>query len=319
MHCPRCRQPAPWGYGPTGACAYCGQPLPAPQWVAAPPGGQRGGRPRHGRYFGPPAYPHQPRGGFPLLTWRSPTSFEPVPVSNAQRAKTLAGTAGPLLWLAAAASLLAAAAELWRYRLLLDSRFDALPADRLRLCDALVVTGGVVAALACGLAALVTLLWVLRTYAAAAEFAGVRPSRSPAVLLAGWLVPGANLVMPGSALSEIEHAGLRRPPNHRPAPSRLLRVWWLAWAVSVLLAWTALAWSLRESTQAKADGVLLHAAVDVAAAVAAALTAIVIRRLTRLLLPVAAGRVRRMQVVRVKAPAEGVAATATTANTATTR
>jgi uncharacterized protein DUF4328 len=306
LYCPRCRRPAPWGYGPTGTCAYCGQSLPAPQWVAAPPGGQGAGRPRHTRYLGPPAYRQQPRGGFPLLTWRSPTSFEPVPVSHAQRAKALAGTAGPLLWLAAAVSLLAAAAELWRYRMLLDSRFDALPASRLRLSDALVVTGGVVAALACGLAALVTLLWVLRAYAAAAEFAGVRPSRSPAVLLAGWLVPGVNLLVPGSTLSEIEHAGLRRPPDRRPAPSRLLCVWWLAWAASVLLAWTALAWSLRESTQAKADGVLLHAAVDVAAAATAVLTAIVIRRLTRLLLPVAAARVRRMQVVRVKA--EGVTA-----------
>src|SRR5215470_5238439 len=342
-HCPRCRRLAPSGYGPTGACVYCGQPLSAPQWVAVPPGGSvppgdhgagrprdgrhpgdarppegrypGAGRPRDGRYpgdirppdgryHGPPAYALQPRWGFPLLTWRSPKTFEPVPVSYAQRAKALAGTAGPLLWLAAAVSLLAAAAELWRYRLLLDSRFDALPAGRLRMSDVLVVTGGVMAALACGLAALVTLLWVLRAYAAAAEFAGVRPSRSPAVLLAGWLLPVANLLVPGATLSEIEHAVLRRPPGRRPAPSRLVRGWWLAWAGSVLLAWTALAWSLLESTQAKADGVLLHVAVDVAAAVAAAVTAIVVRSLTKLLQPVAAGRLRRMQVVRVKAPAQ---------------
>jgi Domain of unknown function (DUF4328) len=277
--------------------------LSAPQWVAAPPGDHGATmRRRRDRYLGPPAYSHHPRWGFPLLTWRSPTSFEPVPMSCGQRAKALAGTAGPLLWLAAAVSLLAAAAELWRYRLLLDSRFDALPAGRLRLSDALVVTGGVVAALACGLAALVTLLWMLRAYAAAADFAGVRPSRRPAVLLAGWLLPVANLMVPGSTLTEIEHAGLRRPPDRRPTPSRLVRAWWLAWAASVLLAWTALAWSLRESTQAKADGVLLHVAVDVAAAVAAALTAIVIRSLTRLLQPVAAGRLRRMRVVRVEAP-----------------
>jgi Domain of unknown function (DUF4328) len=309
--CPRCRRPLPAAYGPASACAYCGQSLSAPQWVAAPPGSHDAAPPRHGRYLGPPAYTHQPRWGFPLLTWRSPTSFEPVPASHAQRAKALAGTAEPLLWLAAAVSLLAAAAELWRYRLLLDSRFDALPAGRLRVSDALVVTGGVVAALACGLAALVMLLWVLRAYAAAAEFAGVRPSRSSAVLLAGWLLPGANLLVPGSTLAEIEHASLRRPPGRRPVPSRLVRSWWVAWAASVLLAWIALAWSLRESTQAKADGVLLHVAVDVAAALAAALTAIVVRSLTRLLQPVAAGRIRRMRVVRVKAAAETATAIAT--------
>jgi hypothetical protein len=266
-------------------------------------------RPRDGRYLGPPAYSIQPRWGFPLLTWRSPKSFEPAPVSHGHRAKALAGTAGPLLWLAAAVSLLAAAAELWRYRLLLDSRFDALPAGRLRLSDALVVTGGVVAALAGGLAALVTLLWVLRAYAAAAEFAGVRPSRSPAFLLAGWLLPGVNLLVPGSTLSEIEHAGLGRPPDSRPAPSRLVRGWWLAWVASVLLAWTALAWSLGESTQAKADGVLLHVAVDVAAAVSAALTAVVVRTLTTLLQPVVPGRIRRMRVVRVETGANAAVTT----------
>src|SRR5215470_11672890 len=115
LHCPRCRRLAPSGSGPTGVCVYCGQPLSALAWVAMPPGGQTAARPREGRYLGPPAYSLQPRWGFPLLTWRSPKTFEPVPVSYAQRAKALAGTAGPLLWLAAAVSLLAAAAELWRY------------------------------------------------------------------------------------------------------------------------------------------------------------------------------------------------------------
>ena len=145
--------------------------------------------------------------------------------------------------------------------------------------------------------------------AAAAEFAGVRPSRSPAVLLAGWLLPGANLLVPGSTLSEIEHAGLGRPRDRRPVPSGLVRGWWLAWVASVLLAWTALAWSLGESTQVKADGVLLHVAVDIAAAVSAALTAIVVRSLTRLLQPVDAGLIRRMQVVRVEAGTQAAATT----------
>jgi hypothetical protein len=230
-----------------------------------------------------------------------------VPVGNRQRARSLAGTAAPLLWLTGAVSLLTAAAELWRYRLLLASRGDALPAGSLRVSDALVVTGGVVSVLACGVAGLVTVTWVVRAYAAAAELAGVAPSRPARHLLAGWLVPGLNLVVAGSSLAEIEHAVLGRPPGRRPRPSPLVLAWWAAWALGVLLAGVTLLWSRLEGTQALADGVLLHAAVDVLAAVTAVLTALVIRSLTGLLQPVPPGRARRMVVVRLGAghqPAE---------------
>ena len=182
----------------------------------------------------------------------------------------------------------------------IQAAIDALPAGQLRLSDALVVTGGVVAALACGLAALVSLLWVLRAYAAAAELAGVRPSRSPAVVVAGWLVPVANLLIPGSTLAEIEHAALGRPAARRPTPSVLLMAWWASWVAGVLLAWLTIAWSFQDSTQAQADGVLLHAAADVVAAVVAILTAIVVRSLTRLLQPVDTEHIRRMQLLAVR-------------------
>ncbi len=269
-------------------------------WVAWPPGGyQVRGPQRRPRYTGPPSYPIPPRWGFPLVTWRRSTSFEPVPVSHRQRARSLAGTVQPLLWLAAGTSLLTAAAEVWRYVLLLDSRFDALPADRLRVSDALVVTGGVVSVVACALAGLITLGWVIRAYPAAAELAGVRPARSTRELLVGWLVPGLNLFVPGSTLSEIEHAVLGRPEGERPSPSMLVRAWWAVWVAGALAAAVALLWTLRESTQAQADGVLLHAVVDVLAAAAAVLTVVVVRTFTRLLQPVVAGRFRRMVVVPV--------------------
>jgi hypothetical protein len=298
--CPRCRRQQPSGQHARGACAYCGQFLSTVDWVAWPPGGYPPRRLRtRPSYTGPPSYPVPPRWGFPLVTWRRPRSFEPVPVSSMQRARSLAGTAAPLLWLTAAVSLLAAAAEGWRYRLLLDSRGDALPAGRLRISDALVVTGGVVSVLACGLAGLVTVMWVLRAHAAAAELAGVAPSRPARHLLAGWLVPGLNLVVPGSSLAEIEHAVLGRPPARRPRPSALVLVWWVAWDLGALLAAVTLLWSRLDGTQALADGVLLHAAVDVLAAVTAALTALVVRSLTGLLQPVPPGRARRMVVVRL--------------------
>jgi Domain of unknown function (DUF4328) len=254
------------------------------------------------RYTGPPSYPVPPRWGFPLVTWRRQKSFEPVPVSNRQRARALAGTAQPLLWLAAGISLLTAAAEAWRYALMLDSRADALPAGALRTSDALVITGGVVSVLAGALAGLVILAWTLRAYAAAAELAGVRPSRSSRDLLLGWLVPGLNLFVPGSALAEIEHAVTGRPPRRRPKPSKLVLAWWVAWDCGAVVASITMLWSLRDGTQALADGVVLHAVVDVLAAVTAALTAVVVRVLTELLQPAVAGTMRRLVVVRVETP-----------------
>jgi len=298
--CPRCGRLPPPGHPSRGVCVHCGQFLPTVDWVAWPPGGYQVRGPKtQPRYTGPPSYPVPPRWGFPLVTWRRPKSFEPVPVGDRQRARSLAGTARPLLWLAAGLSLLTAAAEVWRYALLLDSRSDALPAGRLRVSDALVVTGGVVSVLACALAGLVTLLWALRAYPAAAALAGVSPSRSQRSLLAGWLVPGLNLFVPGSTLSEIEHALLHRDPAERPRPSRLVLAWWVAWVVSVAMGGVTLLWSLGESTQALADGVVLHAVTDVAAAVVAVLTAVVVGTLTALLQPAVAGRSRRMIVVSV--------------------
>lgn len=301
--CPRCGRAQQRS---RGTCVYCGQFLATVDWVAWPPGGYQVRGPRtQPRYAGPPSYPVPPRWGFPLVTWRRPRSFEPAPTSNRQRARALAGTAQPLLWLTAIMSLLTAGAEAWRYALLLASRTDALPAGTLRISDALVITGGVVSVLAAALAGLVTLLWMLRTYAAAAELAGVAPSRSLRDLLIGWLVPGLNLFVPGSSLAEIEHAVAGRPPGQRPNPSLLVRVWWVAWGCGIVAAGGTALWSLRESTQALADGVVLHAVVDVLAAIAAALTAVVVKVLTGLLQPVVAGTVRRMVVVRVETPAMG--------------
>jgi Domain of unknown function (DUF4328) len=298
--CPRCGHRQPLGQQASGVCVYCGQFLATVDWIAGPPGGYQVPAPRvRPRYTGPPSYPVPPRWGFPLVTWRRPTSFEPAPVNDRLRARALAGTAQPLLWLAAAISLLTAGVEGWRYALLLDSRTDALPADPLRTSDALVVTGGVVSVLACAVAGLVTLAWVLRAYPAASELAGIAPSRSPRELLIGWLVPGVNLFVPGSTLAEIEHAVLGRPPQRRPIPSPLIRVWWAAWSAGVVLAGVTLLWSLRDSTQALADGVVLHAVVDVLAAITAALTAVVVRSLTTLMEPAATGRPRRMIVVRI--------------------
>lgn len=252
-------------------------------------------------YTGPPSYPAPPRWGFPLVAWRPPRLLTAAPAPAVDRVRAQAGSAVPLLWLAGAVALVTAAAEIWRYTILLDSRFDAVPAGPLRASDALVVAGGVVSLLACALAGMTVIGWSLRAYEAAAERAGVTPPRPRWQLIAGWLVPGLNLALPGAVLAEIEHAATGGDPARRPRPSRLLLLWWAAWAGGLLLVWVTLLWGLRGSVQAQADGVLLHAAVDLAAAVVAGLTAVVVRRLTALVLPVPPGT-RRMQVVRLCGP-----------------
>jgi hypothetical protein len=62
----------------------------------------------------------------------------------------------------------------------------------------------------------------------------------------------------------------------------------------VIMSAVVLVWSLRTGVQARADGVVLHAVLDVLAAVTAGVTAVLVTRLTRLLGP---PKVRRRELV----------------------
>ena len=225
--------------------------------------------------------------------------FTAAAPSDAERMRVLAGSVVPVLWLVAVVAAVAAGAELWRYTILLDSRFDAVPAAPLRASDALVVTAGWLTLIAGGLAVLLTLTWLVRTYAGAADAAGVRPARPRWQLVLGVLAPGVNLLLPGAVLAEIEHAALGADPARRPRPSRLLTWWWGLWATGLLAATGTALWSRLDSVQARADGVILHAVTDLLAAVVAVLTAVVVRRLTALLSPVEPGHFRHRVVLRV--------------------
>ncbi len=213
--------------------------------------------------------------------------------------RALAAVAVPLLGLTAVLVLVTGGAEAWRYALLLDSRTDAVPAGPLHASDTLVVTGGVVSLLCSVLAGAVTVGWLVHANAAAARAAAVTPARPGWRLVVGVLVPGMNLVVPGAALAEVEHAALGQDPHRRPHPSRLIIVWWVIWAAGLVLAGAAILWNLRSDVQARADGVLLHVATDLVAGVVAITTIVVVRRLTRLLSPVGLSSSRRMVVVRV--------------------
>ena len=255
--------------------------------------------PSQPRYTGPPSYPMPPRWGFSRLGWRWPAPEIGPAVSSVEQMRGLAATAIPLLGLTALLMLATAGAEIWRYALGLDSRTDAVPAGPLHASDAFVITGGVVSQLAGMLAGTVTVGWLIRACTVAARAVKVTPARRPWQLVAGVVVPGVNLLVPGAVLAELEHAALGRDPGRRPRPSRLVIAWWAIWATGLVLVAITMLWNLRDGVQARADGVLLHAATDLVAAGVAIATIVVVRRLTRLLSPAKLIDARRMVVVRV--------------------
>ncbi len=250
-------------------------------------------------YTGPPSYPMPPRWGFSRLGWRSSATEIASAVSSVERMRGLAAAAVPLLGLTAILMVATAGAETWRYTLLLDSRTDAVPAGPLHASDALVITGGVISLLAGILAGAVTVGWLIRACAVAAQTARITPARRPWQLVAGVLVPGMNLLVPGAVLAELEHAALGRDSGRRPRPSRLVIGWWAVWVAGLVLVASTMLWSLRDGVQARADGVLLHAATDLVAGIVAIVTIVVVRRLTRLLTPAKLIGAPRMVVVRI--------------------
>ena len=201
------------------------------------------------------------------------------------------------MWALAAVALLAAGAETWRYVLLLASREGALSADAVAASDALVLAAGTGTVLL-GLAAGGFVVgWSLPAAAAAAARSNSLPSRSWREIVLGWVVPGWNLAVAGPVLAEIEHGALDRAPDRRPQPSRLVGLWWLLWVAGGVLTAIALVWSWRTGVQARADGVVLHAVLDLLAAVTAGVTAVLVGRLTVLLNPVRAPRRRLLLAV----------------------
>ncbi|HEY0815304.1 MAG TPA: DUF4328 domain-containing protein [Pseudonocardia sp.] len=283
LSCPRCRVPVE----ANGRCLQCGRYVTPMTWVAIPPPGTVSPpRVRLPRYSGPPRYPFIPRWGFPALPWTEPEEAAPPQAPDAlTAARTTLGTLVPLLWATATVAVLACGAEVWRYTLLLASRSDALPAGAVAASDALVAAAGTVAPILAIVAGVMLVLWSVRTSRAAGDHAGVVPARSARAIVAGWLLPVVNLSVPGSVLAEIEHTGMERPARQRPRPSALLVWWWALWVANLLFGLVVVLWSLRTGVQALADGVVLHALLDLLAAVTAGVTAVLTARLTRLLTP----------------------------------
>jgi hypothetical protein len=275
-------------------------------WVATPPPGaypQPAQRSQRLSYGGPPNYPVPPRWGFPLLAWRWPTAVAGTveQADSVDGVRRLGRTAQNTLWLVAGIALWAAASEVWRYVLLAMSRYGALSPTVVATSDAMVLTSEIILMFGWPLALLFGVLWVHRARNVAATIVGYGPSRSGRSALLSLLVPGVNLVVPGSVLAELEHAVARRRADERPRPSRLLRWWWGLWAASYLMVVITWLWRLvGESIQSQADAILVHTVANLVLVAALVAGALLIRRITTLMLPVDAASVRLMRVVEVK-------------------
>lgn len=282
---------------------------PRQRWVASVPHGvsRRQRVRRKLPYLGPPSYGSTPTWGFPALAWRWPTTVpgaagrEPVTVD---RVHSVAGHAAAMMWTVAVLGVLAAAGEVWRYVLLVRSRTGALSTRLVSTSDAVVTIAASLAMAFAVIALVVALWWLHLARHAAADVAEQRPPRPDWQVYVYLLVPGLNLAMAGVILAELEHVVLRRPVTERPTPTRATKVWWAVWAGSGLLFAVTVAWRFRDSVQAHADGVVLSALTDLAAAAVAVLTALTIRRLTSLLAPIDPRSVRFMRVLRVEGAPE---------------
>jgi hypothetical protein len=275
------------------------------RWVAtAPPGAyQRGpGGYRQRPYSGPPAYPTPPRWGFPSLAWRWPRSVpgaRPELPAAIDRVRMVARQAVAMLWLLVGLAALAAASEIWRYVLLLQSRYGALSSGVVSASDTFVYTGASLALAVGAIAAGLTVWWLYVARMAATEVSGYEPARTNKQFFWGMLLPGINLAVAGSVFAELEHTAERGNPTQRPKPSRLVKWWWGLWIVDGLLMTVTVIWRFRDGVQAQADGVLLAAVTDLLGAALAVLTLLLIRRFVKLLAPINTANVRLMRVVKV--------------------
>ncbi|ONF61728.1 DUF4328 domain-containing protein, partial [Amycolatopsis keratiniphila] len=254
------------------------------------------------RYSGPPSYPVPPRWGFPNLVWRRPTAVPGTAsgeVTAGERLRVITRSLLPVLWTFAALAVVASAAEIWRYVLLVQSRDSALSTSVVSISDTFVITAGLLTTILSLLPAGLTVWWLLVARHAAADVSGETPPRRQRHVLAFVLVPVVNLIMVLPVVAELEHAVLRRTRETRPKPSRLVLIWWGVWALNWLLLTLVIVWRFRDGVQALADGVVLVALTDLAAAGLAVVTALLVKRMSGLLAPVEEKRLRLLRVLKV--------------------
>lgn len=284
VQCLRCARVQPSLPRGVRTCVYCSAPLPVQRWRADPPTGATrapGARRVPRQYSGPPSYGNRPpRWGFPPVVWKAAAPAEQPRGDVPSRALSRVAV---LCLVTAVAALVAAGAELWRYLLLLQGRTEVLSGDAVRTSDRLVGTAAWATAVLAVLTAALLAPLLVRLHAAAAQRAGLAPSRPAAAVLARLVVPGWNVWGLGVVAGEID-GQLRDPQARRPRLCRLVVVLWIAWAVDAVLVLTTLLRAFGTSGQAVADTVELHVFVDLTGAVVAVLWFLLLRRWRRRLL-----------------------------------
>ncbi|WP_037364447.1 DUF4328 domain-containing protein [Nakamurella lactea] len=294
VRCPRCARTQPPLPAGVFHCLYCGTPLPLQRWVAHPPPGVPDTRPRRlGRrpgYTGPPAYRGgHPRWGFPPTLWRWVDPPDPdaavTPPVTALRSAAFAAV------VTAVVCVLAGLAEIRRFVLMLRGRTDVLSGSDVRVSDALVTLASWTALVCAVVTAAIAVPAICRAHRAAAVRAGKTESRDLRSMLLRLLVPVWNIYGAGQVVSEVD--GLLSgavTESGRPRPSARALGWWACWILSSVLTSVVLARGLGASLQAIADTVELHVAVDLAAALVAVATAVLMLSWVRLFVGPRPGR-----------------------------
>jgi hypothetical protein len=233
-----------------------------------------------------------PRWGFPPVAWRRlvTPAGGPSPVTSIDRFHASTRAASGALWTLAVVAVLLTGAEVWRYALVLISRNRMSTEWTLALSDISVLGLGIVASVVSVLTVAFTLMWVFRARDLADELTRTRGHRSRFQVYCALFVPVLNALLAGVVLTELEHTALRDPPNRRPRPSGLLLCWWVVWVAGLVFGGWVLVLAWVGDAQAKADGIVIHALVDLTAAVLAVLTIRFIDRIAGLLAPVQPGR-----------------------------
>ncbi|MFD6859332.1 DUF4328 domain-containing protein [Rhodococcus sp. NPDC060090] len=269
--CVRCESRWPVSYQARQWCPSCRGLLLSPvdshvavppnrrnfRWVVRSPQSdpENGPAPRAPQSTPTPEYAEMPRWG--LLDRSREHDEEPT------RAETLAGLAPTLLAGAAAVFGLAAVAELVRYVVLLVNRTRLIEPIVLALSDSAVWATQIVGPLVALAAAVASGLRLIEVRRHVFAERGTSDPRSPGSVLFGAVVPGVNLALPGVFLTEIA--------DDNPRILRAVRIWWVLLVSNAVLFVFVLFWRQRDALQAKADAVLLTAALAaLAAAVAVA-------------------------------------------------
>lgn len=278
------------------------------RWVARmpAPAGDEAPAPR-ARPVGPtPRYRRNPN-------WGLPVGPAPVAAQTPSRFQSWAYSAPALMRLAALALALAAAAEAFRYGMLIWNQDHLVGRWVVAISDAASLLMGVVAPVMVLIAAVSAIAWLIGARADHYARAGWRDPRSARSLFLGGLLPVWNLVRPGVYLTEL--AMLREPESaaeggpglpptgavaaRRTAATRLrefgarfqrtfaampmlwlVRLWWGMWVLTNITFVGVVLARLDTSMQGRANGVLFTLYANLLALAVAVLTIKVMDRLS---------------------------------------